>query len=395
MKKLFLFALVAFAIGCSKDVGTDEPQTPDQPSEQPEMVTVSFAMKGDITVEETPLSRAAGEDVESKDLYGINVYYDKDLDGKINDVYGYGLFDNVSDMTISLLTGFKYKFICSLVKNGKEKLGQYFATDGRGTSNYQGYCFPFCKSYMSYQENAFNYNIYNYNYYEAPTILENKFILNENSNEYHLTGLGQGYAHEIGLESSVNVKSVPYKNGKSCYFPTTDRYYGEITNYSPREGEVVNIELKRCVFGVKYNVTGISDGSLSFWLSWGRDYDQHYFDEFCKQSDITTDSTIEGNIYTYEDVYSCWKGAMTAEDYSQRFYLILTWKRGNGVSQRLPIQTVSLKRNMMNIINIRLNGGEANNKFNLDIDNTEMGEDNTNLDIDAGGATDTPVDPTE
>lgn len=33
MKRLFLFALVVFAIGCSKDAGTDEPQTPDQPSE--------------------------------------------------------------------------------------------------------------------------------------------------------------------------------------------------------------------------------------------------------------------------------------------------------------------------------------------------------------------------
>lgn len=385
--------MAAFAISCSNDA-TDEPQAPNKPTEHPKMVTVSFAMKGDVTVEETPLSRTAGEETESKDLYGINVYYDKDLDGKINDVYGYGLFDNVSDMTISLLTGFKYKFICSLVKDGKEKLGQYFATDGRWTSNHQGYCFPFCKSYMSYQENAFNYDIYNYNYYDAPTILENKFILNEDYQGFHLTGLGQGYAHEIGLESSVNVKGIPYKNGKSCYFPTTDRYYGEITNYSPKENGIVNISLKRCVFGVRFNITGISDGTLSYWLSWGN-YDNHYFDKFCEQSDVTTDLITEGEIYTYENLYDCWKGAMTAEDYSQVFYVVIEWKRGNGVTQNLPREKIMLKRNTMNNINIRLNGGDANNNFNLDIDNTEMGEENTDLDIDAGDMTDTPVDPTE
>ena len=122
MKKLFLFMMAAFAISCSNDA-TDEPQTPNKPTEQPKMVTVSFAMKGDVTVEEAPLSRTAGEETESRDLYGISVYYNKELDNKINDPYGYGLFDNIGDMTISLLTGYKYKFVCSLIKDGKDKLG--------------------------------------------------------------------------------------------------------------------------------------------------------------------------------------------------------------------------------------------------------------------------------
>ena len=74
------------------------------------------------TVEESPLSKSAGEETESTDLYGINVYYDKERDGNINDVYGYGLFDNIADMNISLLTGYKYKFVCSLVKDGKNEV---------------------------------------------------------------------------------------------------------------------------------------------------------------------------------------------------------------------------------------------------------------------------------
>ncbi len=71
MKKLFLFALAAFAVSCSKDAGTNEPQTPDRPSDQPEMVTVSFAVKGEVTIKEDPLSinGAEGVETESKDLY--------------------------------------------------------------------------------------------------------------------------------------------------------------------------------------------------------------------------------------------------------------------------------------------------------------------------------------
>ena len=127
MKKLLFFALAAaVAVGCSKaDLGTDIPPQTDndgEQTEQPEYVTVSFAMKGEITVDERPLSRTAGVETESRDLYGISIYYDKEQDGEINDPYGYGLFDNVGDMVASLLTGYKYKFVCSLVKDGKDKI---------------------------------------------------------------------------------------------------------------------------------------------------------------------------------------------------------------------------------------------------------------------------------
>lgn len=388
MKKLFLFALVAFAIGCSKDAGTDEPQTPDQPSEQPEMVTVSFAVQGDVTIEEDPLpiSRATGEETESTDLYGINIYYDGDKDGLINDVYGYGLFDNVADMTVSLLTGYKYKFVCSLVKDGKNKILKGFSSYYQGNSDYysayEGYGAPFWKSRRLFEENSYSYS-YAYSgtsFKDAPTILENKFVLGTG---FHLTGLGQGWGHEKN-KSYIDC----YRDNFTHYF-LADRYYGETTDYIPKEGGVVNISMKRCGFGAKFVVTGVTDGTVGF------DVGGNIYGANLSKSGITSDTTYEGEIYTYDNVYDCWQKAMEGQDFSQDFTLYITWKRGNGVTQTFDPLTVTFKRNILTTVNIRLNGGDTNNSFNLDIDNTEMGEENTDFDVDAGDMTDTPVDPTE
>lgn len=399
MKRLFLFALVAFAIGCSKNAGTDEPQTPDQPSEQPEMVTVSFAVKGDITINEEPLplSRAAGVETESTDLYGINIYYDKDKDGKINDVYGYGLFDNVADMTVSLLTGYKYKFICSLVKDGKNKILNAKATKSSSYSSYAGYGAPFWKSSQSYNENTSSYSSYSsysssyyynydyyYHYYDAPTILTNQFTL---GTSFHLTGLGQGWGHNKN-NAYTNDKYINCSgSGLTHYFPA-DRYYGETTNYTPKEGGIVAINMKRCTFGAKFVVTGVTDGAFSFSV-------QSNNVKVTSGGNIKSDTTYTEQIYTYDNVYDCWQKTIMNGDFSQDFTITMTWVRGNGITQTLDPLTVTFKRNVLTTVNIRLNGGDVNNSFNLDVENTEMGEANTNFDIDAGSMTDTPVEPTE
>ena len=102
-----------------------------------EEVTVSLNLTGDFDadVSQQPLTKAEA----TNDAYAINVYYDKEGDGYQNDLYAYGLFDNVADMTITLLSNHKYKFYCSLVKDAKSTLyyGQAF------NNTYSGYAYPF------------------------------------------------------------------------------------------------------------------------------------------------------------------------------------------------------------------------------------------------------------
>ena len=107
-----LLGALLFGTGCDRS-GGDAPQA-----------------EGDFNVEvdQEPLTRAESSD----DAYAINVTYE---DGQ----YAYGLFDNVADMTITLLSNHRYTVECCLVKNAKNTLfyGQAF------NNAYTGYAYPF------------------------------------------------------------------------------------------------------------------------------------------------------------------------------------------------------------------------------------------------------------
>lgn len=376
MKKTLLFALSLLAmciVSCNRVEIDTTAGTEDTPQSVGETVNVSFAFKGDITIEESPLSKAAGEETESTDLYGISVYYDEERDGKINDVYGYGLFDNIADMNISLLTGYKYKFVCSLVKDGKNEVAYNYISS---SSTIECYYMPFCYSYQSYREDSFNYSYPSSSSY--PTPVRNEFILGGSS---HLTGLGKG---------GTNISRYDYKQ-----YPETDRYYGETTDYTPTEGGVVSIEMKRCVFGMKLNVTGVTDGSLRIFFDDNSGSTTNYFSAYIVIDNITSDYAAEEYIYTFEDVYQCWSDAMLSNTYYKNMYMHVIWERGNSVTQTLETQQVSFKRNVLTTVNINLNGASDENGFNLDIESGEMTEENADFEYDAGDMDDTPVEPTE
>ena len=405
MKKILLFALPVLAmciVSCNRVEIDATAGTENTPQSVGETVNVSFAFKGDITVEESPLSKSAGEETESTDLYGINVYYDKERDGNINDVYGYGLFDNIADMNISLLTGYKYKFVCSLVKDGENEVAYnnyrfYYRSSSSTTTN--GYCLPFCYSYQSYTEDSFNYSYPSYDSFSfSPTQVGNEFILGSSN---HLTGLGKGGTNNFkaGEDKAIygyNTYSWSYDDGGYKQYPETDRYYGETTDYVPTEGGVVSIEMKRCVFGMKLNVTGVTDGTLGIFI----DYDSinsntsnpyaYFF-----YNGITSDYSTEEAIYTFEDIYQCWSDAMLGNTYYKNMYMHVIWYRENNITQILETKQVSFKRNVLTTVNVTLNGTSDENGFNLDIESGEMADENADFEYDAGDMEDTPVEPTE
>lgn len=368
-----------------------------------ESVNVSFAFKGDITIEESPLSKAAGEETESTDLYGISVYYDKERDGNINDVYGYGLFDNINDMNISLLTGYKYKFVCSLVKDGKNEVAYnnyrfYYSSSPSSYFTTKGYCMPFCLSSQSYLKDSFNYSYHSYSSSYYPTPVKNEFIL---GGSLHLTGLGKGGTNNFKAGENTSIYGYRTYSWSSSsnwgykQYPETDRYYGETTDYIPTEGGVVSIEMKRCVFGMKLNVTGVTDGSLTIFFDENNGSSTSYSDAYIVIKDITSDYVAEENIYTFEDIYQCWSDAMLSNTYYKNMYMHILWKRENSVTQTLETKQVSFKRNVLTTVNINLNGALDENGFNLDIESGEMTDENADFEYDAGDMEDTPVEPTE
>lgn len=320
--------------------GKSEVPVDDEPGA--ESYTVGFSFGGEVTISEEPLGRSA-----TGHLYGINIFYDKEKDGVMNDIYGYGLFDAVESMRVSLLTGYRYRFVCTLVKEGKEKVYR----DG------SGYSFPFKR------RSGTSYSL-------TSTALENKFIVGDG---YYFEGLGNGRSF--------------LDNGKGgyeeSYYPGTDRYYGETEGYEPTPNGTVVINLKRCSYGIRFIVKGVSGGELTIRGGSGTE-------SLFEPVSVTTPTLeTEGTIHAFRDVESCWR----QESYSRESVIQLTWRRANDVVQELEEQRVTLKRNVMTVMTIDLEGSTGDSFVGVVEDDAPMQEEEVGVNVDAGDETDTGVDP--
>lgn len=256
---------------------------------------VSLNFKGDITTADSPLTRGTATD----DLYGLLVWEN-------NAIMGGGLYDNIEDMKFRLQASKKYKFVVTAVKNGKKVI--YKSDKGL-------YQYPF----ESYLTNSFA------------------------SPHPQLSNLQSGYSY-VGL------------SGRD--YPETDRFYGEVIDYVPTENGVVNMDLKRTAFGLKYEVSGVSDGTVAVTV-------KNSYAVFFEKSDITADYTSEEKIFTFKNVYSAWQ---YADNYTENVEVSVSWKRGIGITQDLGSKEVVVKRNKMNIIHIKLATDESNQNLGIDVE---------------------------
>lgn len=307
MKTLKLFqilSLLLVATFCS----CSKEDAPVQ--EEDKFYTVSLKFNGDITTADSPLTRGTATD----DLYGLIIWQD-------GSIFGGGLYDNVEDMKVRLQSSKKYKFVVTAVKNGKNVI----------YNDSEGYTYPFYYTYK-YNSNTFRY----------PMVLSNK-LLNNISSDYY-DSFKSGYSN--------------MKSGNSSYYPGTDRFYGEVDNYTPTENGVVNMDLKRTAFGLQYKVSGVSDGTVTVTI---KNSQQTFF----KKSDITADYSSEEKVITFKDVYSAWQ---YADNYTEKVSVSASWARGIGITQDLGSKEVIVKRNKMNIINIKLATDESGNNLGIDVE---------------------------
>ena len=315
-----LLSLIILGTSCS-EVNPKEETT----------MTVVLNLKGDFGVEVTqdPLTKAS-----LNDAYGINVYYDKESDGVTNDVYAYGLFDNVAAMSITLLSGHKYKFTCGLIKDAKNVLyfGQAF------NNSYSGYAYPFQTTSS------------------GSTRVENRFIINE-SNIY-LSGISGGNVH---LKSNSSPSS-----SNATHHASVNRFYGETDQYVPVPNGTVDIYLKRVIFGARFVISGVQEGSVQ--VTCGNFFSNTY---------TSDDSGLE-TLYTFADPYACWKYEEDhpGETYSSAAIVTINYTsdRGGTLWNLNNSQTVTFKRNVMTTVSINLSPDLSGAQFTL----TEepMGDDN-------------------
>ncbi len=272
----------------------------------------------------------------TKTIYGINVEYYKN--GTRQGYYAYGLFDDMSTATITLIGGYTYTFTCSIVRSAGNSLwyGPY------SYNSFSGYANPF------QLDNS------------ASTQCQNKFV--EGTGNY-LSGLGSGTAV---VKSSTETSG--YTSLKN---PSLERYYGVLADFNPAtDGTKVIIPVNKAYFGCKLILKGVKNGVLS--TSCNTDGFG-----FLSASTTKNDNVSEGQIYDFADVAACW----TNSNYSQTISLNYNYRSNNNDLFGNPTiwnlsgsKSITFKRNVMTTITVSVTEDLSGASVGVSLE--EMGPDN-------------------
>ena len=228
MKKLFyvLFAASLFACCSPEEPEMNENKIPETPeatedTQDDEYCTVSLNLKledVDIDISQEPLTKAV--EVDSNDLLVVNIY---ERTPTVNyQQFAYGTFNRLENLQLTLKKGNTYQFKVTFVKNAKQYL------------------------------RWLNDSTYYWHASNTSAKLLNRVVLGSWNNTNYLAE-----ENEIYLSAYNEV----------FWHPILDRYYGQNMNYSPTENGSINIDLRRIIVGIKFNITGLTTGKLNISIS--------------------------------------------------------------------------------------------------------------------------------
>ena len=123
----------------------------------------------------------------------------------------------------------------------------------------------------------------------------------------------------------------------------------------------ITIEMKHLVYGIQYNVSGVTDGTASITI---KNKDDALLVE---KSGISGEYHSEKMFFAFSDMQSAWQ---YADDYMENVKVSITWLRGVGVSQNFGPQVIQVKRNCVNVVNVSFSetraGSAPSVEFNVE-----------------------------
>lgn len=318
-KNLFIMILCACALSSLSFYSCSQESTSSsQGLTNAKSYTVHLGLGGEITdISTSPLTKAA---VADSNLYGIQVYScpATSSSSPTYTQYAYGLFNDKSAMTVNLLQGYIYKFACTMVVNGKNKLLNYGS----------GYYYPFWGKDNTVQPN----NLFTYS-------------------------TGDGFS---GLARGSSFLS---SNRKIYDRPNIDRYYGELTGFTPAENASASISMKRVAFGAKFIADGLTDGKLKISMQEAPDIYITY-----------PDTTVQDIFTFYNNNYYSNPMSWTQDGYSETVSTSITWIKADGATIPLATQDITFKRNMLTTITVKVNDTSSKNGIDINQETTSMGD---------------------
>ncbi len=279
----------------------------ESPVQEAKEYIVPIKMAGEILeIEEGPLTKAG----ENNDLYGFQINSKKA--GEIPySPYAYGLFDDISDVKVKLISGAEYEFICTMVRDGKNKISDN--RSGVVSPNPYTYLLPF------------------------DMIISNAFVYDTNLSK------------EFSLTSGLSVLRGTFNDPLSI--PNTDRYFGTINAISPQSPNVISINMKRVVFGLKCVVEGLIEGELNIKLK----------GEYNFGSPVI--SIIAGGDMSFEDVYTF--GSFeegTNGELSRTYTLEVKHIHADKTQEIIVEKPINFKRNKKTTVTVKVNSKDTSTK---------------------------------
>lgn len=261
---------------------------------------VQLGWSGELDITYEPLTKSH----DRSNLYGIQVYSSPDVfataENTVWTPYAHGLFDNTDEISISLLKGYKYKFITTMIVDGKDMV--YSANSE--------YHFPFFVGGTNTAWCTLN-NLFNYSSIDSMNVLSNG-------------------------------KTTLSNHGNFLY-PNTERYYGELVDFIPQKNNAkANVHLKRVCFGAKFMVKGkvATNGVVTAQIQNAPEL----------SIDLTGNEKKISDIFTFSDVKTTWEN----NSYREEINVCLNWLKDNGVTVPLGTHTVEFKRNATTVVHINI-----------------------------------------
>lgn len=319
-KTLALFALSCLFFSCNKE-------TPTTQEKQVNYVKVGLSFGGEITTSESPLTKADAP----TDLYGINIYKSTD-NGASYSNYAYGLFNDVSSVSIELPDDGIYKFSCRMIKDGVNLI------DRCQNGNTICYSNPF--------KNNHNYGV----------AIDNKFIVSNDFLDFY--------------------SSVYYDPDNEVYYHAPlSSYYGVINGFDPTKASSVTINLIKTNFGVKAVATNLENGSI-------------YIDiDGAPRLTIAYPSSEVSEIFTFTEVAKVPDSANYSETINCKFY----WQKDENTAIALGEKDITFVKDKLTTINITITASTVDTSVGFVVEDNELGEGETVDFSGSGSGVDTDV----
>jgi len=257
--------------------------------EENETIEVSFSFRGEFdSITQVPISRNVTNDV-TKNWYAIQVYDE-------NGYYAYGFFDNLEDMKLLCIKNSTYNFTVDMIPEGESKVYKFSCVNS-GWAN-----------------------------------ISNSFFYSKTES---IRYLGEGYLY------------MKYPSWDTFNRPSCDRFYGSLSNYTATENGVVNINLSRASFKVKFAAKDFSSGSL----------------------ELSLDNAPTFYLYAedgteFEEFYSF--NYLSSE--SENIGVSIIWITTEGKRIPLVAQNVDFRRNTLTTLEFTVKINESANTFSITAD---------------------------